>query len=74
MKKAVIGGFLTLSGSVGLGAVLISVSSNMAMGWTTPPGRILTTVLDNGALIPLIVSLAMLALGLVVLAVEYFRK
>ena len=74
MKKAVIGGFLILSGSVGPGAVLISVSSNMALGWTTRPGRIMTTVLDNGALIPLFISLAMLALGPIVRAVEYFRK
>lgn len=54
MKKAIIGGFLTLAGVIGSGLLLILTGLHPAEEWTTPPGRILTTMIENGTLIPAI--------------------
>lgn len=44
MKKVIIGGFLSLNGTLGDISVFITAANNMVCGWSTPPGRFLTTV------------------------------
>jgi hypothetical protein len=46
----------------------------MASGWNTPPGRFLTTVSELGLTSLLICSSMILALGLIIMAIEYFKK
>lgn len=38
MKRVLIGGFLSLIGSIWAMAVLFVAGSNLTSGWTTPPG------------------------------------
>ena len=48
MKRVLIGGFLSLIGSIWAMAVLFVAGSNLTSGWTTPPGRFMTTVAEMG--------------------------
>ena len=74
MKKTVIGGVLSLLGTIWGMAVLLYVGNNLVSGWATPPGRFLTTVLETGMTVPLLLSAVLLVLGLAAMGVEYFRK
>lgn len=71
MKRILIGGFLLLSGTIGI-AILLAVSLlNPVSAWVTPPGRLICTVFENGITIPLICFLILFLIGLVVLVVEF---
>jgi hypothetical protein len=74
MKSVLIGGFLYLIGTLGDLAVFNTAANNMASGWNTPPGRFLTTVSELGMTSLLICSSMILALGLIIMAIEYFKK
>lgn len=49
MKRVLIGGFLSLIGSIWAMAVLFVAGSNLTSGWTTPPGEIYDYGGGNGA-------------------------
>lgn len=74
MKRALIGGFLTLIGTIWGLAVYIVTGNNLVSGWSTPPGRFLTTVAEMGMTFPLILAAVLVAAGLGILTAEYFRK
>ncbi len=74
MKRAVIGGFLALIGTIWGLTALLFVSASPASSWATPPGRFLTGVVENGMTVPLILAVTLMVAGLAILAVEYFRK
>ncbi len=74
MKRAVIGGFLLLTGALGTMSVFLLTANNMVSMWSTPPGRFLTTTGQNGMTPLLVGSCVVMALGLLVMGVEYFRK
>ena len=74
MKRAIIGGFLSLIGTIWELAVIIFAGNNMVSGWSTPPGRFMTTIIETGMSFPMVVASVLLALGLVILGIEYFRK
>lgn len=42
MKRAIIGGFLSLVGSLWALAVLLCANSHAISGWATPPGKLIT--------------------------------
>lgn len=71
MKKTIIGGVLAIIGILGHLAVIIIAAKNMASEWSTPPGRLLSTVCELGMLF---IFFAILITGLVVLGIEYFKK
>ena len=73
MKKIIIGCFLSTIGVIGNLVMLLSIRDYVAMEWSTPPGRFITTVVDMGMGIPFIVSTFFLILGFLILAIEYFR-
>ena len=74
MKRAVIGGFLALLGTIwGIG-IMLCASGNLVSGWSTPPGRLLTTVAQMGMNFPLVMAGIFLVLGLAIMGVEFFRK
>lgn len=74
MKRALIGGFLALIGTIWGLAVLSSASNNLTGSWSTPPGRLLTTMAEQGMTFVFVCALLLLALGLVVMGIEYFKK
>ena len=76
MKRTLIGGFLSLLGTIWGLPVWLSVANNLdeTDNWYTPPGRVLTTVANMGLTVPLVLAVLLLVLGLVILAVEFFKK
>ena len=52
MSRNIKGGFLTLSGVVGIVGMIIAAMQNPATAWVTPPGRMIVSILENGLLIP----------------------
>lgn len=74
MKRVLIGGFLSLLGTIWGLAVIVFVGNNLVSGWSTPPGRFLTTVSETGMTFPLIFAVLFLGLGLIIMAVEFFKK
>ena len=65
MKKVLIGGFLSINGSIWALAMAPVVESNLASSWSTPPGRLLTTVQEMGlmALFPAAIFLVAVFFG-----------
>ena len=74
MKKTIIGGFLSLIGSIWTLAILIAAGNNLVSSWTTPPGRLLATVAEMGLTFWFVLAVALTVFGLRVLAAELFRK
>ena len=74
MKKVLIGGFLSLIGTIWSLAIILFVGNNMVSAWSTPPGRFITTIIQTGMLFPMVVSIIIGFCGLLVLIIEYFKK
>ena len=74
MKKVLIGGFLSLLGSIwGLG-VLFVAGNNMLSGWSTPPGRFLSTVIELDLMPIFTVSIIFVIIGVSIMVFEFFKK
>lgn len=74
MKKVIIGGFISIIGTTGNLAVFISAANNMVGGWSTPPGRFLSTVSETGMMPFLIFSCLFIIIGQIIMGIEYFKK
>ena len=74
MKRTLIGGFLSLIGTIWGFAVIIYVGNNLVSDWHTPPGRFLISLSESGMTLPLAISLLFTVIGIVILCVEFFRK
>ena len=74
MKRAIIGGFISLIGSIWTLAVIISANNYSINGWSTPPGKLLTQITESNLTVWVGVSIAMMVLGIVLMAIEYFKK
>ena len=74
MKKVFIGGFLSLIGSIWALAVVFIAGNNLVSGWSTPPGRFLTTVAEMNLTAVFVISVFFVLLGVVIMAIEYFKK
>ena len=74
MKKVLIGGFTSLIGTIWCLAVMLFVGNNLVSGWSTPPGRFLTTVIETGMTFPLIFACALFLGGLLIMGIAYFKK
>ena len=70
MSRNIKGGFLTLSGVVGIVGMIIAVMQNPATAWVTPPGRMIVSILENGLLIPTVLFLVLFIYGLYILLTE----
>lgn len=73
MKRALIGCWLTLLGTLWGGGVIYAASQMLVDSWG-PAGRLLTTIIERKLIFPFSASLLFLALGLIIMAVEFFRK
>lgn len=74
MKKVLIGGFLSLIGTIWSLAIIIFAGNNLASSWYTPPGRFLTTVIETGMMVPLIFAFVVFLIGIVMMGVEHSKK
>ena len=70
MKRLIKGGFLTLSGVIGVIGTMMVAMQNPSSAWVTPPGRMITSILENGLLIPAILFFLLLGWGLCILLTE----
>lgn len=74
MKRTVIGGIFSLLGTVWTLVVIDFAQNHPASSWANFPGRFLTSVFEGGMALPAILGFGLLACGLAILAVEYFKK
>jgi len=74
LKKVLIGGFLSLIGTIWCLTVIIFAGTNLVSGWSTPPGRFFTTVIETGMMLPLVIAFVLLVIGLFIMVIEYFKK
>ena len=74
VKKVIIGGFSSLIGTIWGLAITIFIANDLTSSWATPPGRFLTTVIESGMMIPMIISFVFLLFGLFAMGTEYFKK
>ena len=74
MKKVLIGGFLSLIGTIWSLAIIIFAGNNLVSGWSTPPGRFITTVFETGMMAPMVIATAFFFGGIIIMGVEYFKK
>ena len=74
MKRALIGGFISLLGTIWGLAIAVAASNNLVSSWATPPGRFLSTVSQMGFVPLFVMALVLIVLGLVIMAIEYFKK
>ena len=74
MKRALIGGFISLIGSIWALGIIFMGFDNLVSEWPTPPGRLLTTVSELGMMPWFAVSVVFVLLGVVLMVVEYFHK
>ena len=47
MKRLIKGGFLTLSGVIGVIGTMMVAMQNPSSAWETPPGRMVTSILGD---------------------------
>ena len=74
MKRTVIGGFITLVGSVWALLILSFASSNIPNEWNPNYGRLFTVVVNYKLMFPFVLSVIVTVLGLALLLIEFFRK
>ena len=74
MKKVLIGGFLSLLGSIWALGVLFVAGNNMLSGWSTPPGRFLSTVIELDLMPIFTVSIIFVIIGVSIMVFEFFKK
>lgn len=74
MKRALIGCFVSLIGSMWTMMLVLLANSNAVDSWSTPPGRLLTTLSEKGMMPWFVVSVVAMLLGFVLMAVAYFKK
>ena len=74
MKRAVIGGFFSLIGSVWALAIVFIAGNNLVTSWYTELGRLWSTVIEMDLMFLFVFSVALIALGIILMAVELFRK
>ena len=72
MKKVIIGGFLAIVSSIWAITIGAYVQFNLASEWYG--SRFWSSASQLGVTIPLVISLIGLALGVVIMCVEYFQK
>ncbi|MCC8103323.1 MAG: hypothetical protein LIP11_14070 [Clostridiales bacterium] len=74
MKKILAGGFLALTGSIWALAFIVIAGNNLTSEWTTPPGRLLTTMMDMNVMLPFIISVIFVIVGAFLMIQECFGK
>lgn len=74
MKRVMIGGFLSLIGSIWALAVMFAANNNLVSSWATPPGRFLTTVSQMGLIPIFVIAIFIVVFGFLILAIEFIKS
>lgn len=74
MKRALIGGFFSLLGTIWGLAVIVAASGNPVTAWDPTIGRLMSTIIEMGLVFPLVLSSIFVLLGVTAMVAEYFRK
>ena len=74
MKRALIGGFLSLIGSIWTLAVIYYATNNLVTSWDAQVGRLMTTIMEHNLLFLCILSIAFIIVGIVIMGIELFKK
>ena len=74
MKRALIGCFMALLGTLWGAGVIYAASQMLVTSWDPSVGRLMTTILEHELLLPFVIAALFLTLGLVIMAVEFFKK
>lgn len=74
MKRALIGGFLSLIGSIWTLAIVFISGNNLVTPWDTELGRFWSTVIEMDLMFLFVLSVVFIVLGIFLMAVELFRK
>lgn len=74
MKRVLIGGFLSLLGTIWALAIISIAGNNLVSSWATPPGRFLTTVMELDLILVFVLAIVFTILGICIMVVEFFRK
>ena len=74
LKRAIIGGFILLIGSIWTLAVIICANNYTINGWSTPPGKLLTQIVESNLMLWFCISITLVILGIVLMVIEYFKK
>lgn len=74
MKKVLIGGFLSLLGSIWALGVLFVAGNNLLSGWSNPPGRFLSTVIELDLMPIFTLSIIFVIMGISIMVFEFFKK
>lgn len=74
MKKVLVGGFISLIGSIWAVAIIMLAANNLTSEWSKFPGRLLTTIFELNMTILFIISIVFVVCGVGLMLTEYFRK
>lgn len=74
MKRALIGGFISLIGSIWALAIVFLAGSNLVTSWDTKLGRLWSTVIEMDLAFLFVLSVVFIVLGMILMAVELFNK
>ena len=74
MKRALIGGFFSLIGSIWSLAIVFIAGNNPVTAWDTERGRFWSTVIEMDLAFLFILAVVFALLGVVLMTIELFRK
>lgn len=74
MKRVIIGGFLSLLGTIWGLAVLVAASLNLVSSEATTSGRLFTTISQMGLLPVYVIALVFVGFGLGIMFYEFLKK
>ena len=74
MKRALIGCFMALLGTIWAAGVMNAASQMLVTSWDPSISRLMTTILERNLILPFVVSAIFLLLGLMIMVVEFFKK
>ncbi|MBE6551276.1 MAG: hypothetical protein E7665_03975 [Ruminococcaceae bacterium] len=74
MKRALIGGFLSLIGSIWTLAIVFITGNNLVTSWDPNLGRFWSTVIELDLMFLFILSVVLTIIGIILMMIELFRK
>lgn len=74
MKRVLIGGFLSLLGTIWALAIIFIAGNNLVTSWNTELGRLWSTVSEMNLMFLFFLAVVFLVVGLALMVIELFRK
>lgn len=74
MKRVMIGGFISLIGTIWSLAFILIAANNLVDSWPTPPGRFLTSMSQLHIMPFFVFSIICTICGIIIMLIEYFKK